>query len=472
MVFNSLTFVVFFSVVLVLHRLLRSWRSKKVLLLIASYFFYSAWNPPFVLLLMLSTVVDWYVAKGMARLEVPRQRRLLMIVSLVANLSLLGYFKYGAFLLSNFSALMHAWGVNYTPATPNIILPLGISFYTFETLSYTIDVYRRELKPARSILDFALFVSFFPHLVAGPIVRAADLLPQFEVEKPIRQHALGWGLFLMTLGIFQKNVLADSMFADAADAVFGNPGPTSALDTWLGAVSFAGQIFCDFAGYTTCAIGVALCFGFSLVDNFRAPFAAIGFRDFWRRWHISLSSWLRDYLYIPLGGNRKGRWRTGFALMLTMLLGGLWHGAAFHFVVWGALHGLFLVVERSLNARFGAKAWANALPVRVGLGALTFALSCIAWVFFRATDLPRAMMHVAAMLGAIPVEPILKTTTVLKVVVTMAFLVGTHIALRERRLEDVMKKAPPALIALAWVAMISLIILAQGAGGAFIYFQF
>jgi D-alanyl-lipoteichoic acid acyltransferase DltB (MBOAT superfamily) len=472
MVFNSLTFAVFFAIVLACHRLLRSWTAKKRLLLVASYFFYAAWNPPFVLLLMLSTVVDWYAARGMARLESPRSRRLLMIVSLVANLGLLGYFKYGAFLLANFAALMHAWGVHYVPAAPNIILPLGISFYTFETLSYTIDVYRRELSPSRSFLDFALFVAFFPHLVAGPIVRAADLLPQFEVEKPIRKHALGWGLFLMTLGIFQKNVLADTMLSDAADAVFGSPGPTSALDTWLGAVAFAGQIFCDFAGYTTCAIGVALCFGFSLVDNFRSPYASIGFRDFWRRWHISLSSWLRDYLYIPLGGNRKGRWRTGLALTLTMLLGGLWHGAAFHFVVWGGLHGFFLVVERTLRSRFGRAAWTQMLPVRAALGVVTFALTCIAWVFFRASDLPRAMMHVAAMLGAIPVEPILRTTTILKVVLTMVALIGTHIALRNRRLEDVVGRAPAALLGVVWAAMLGLIILSQGGGGAFIYFQF
>ena len=472
MVFNSLTFVVFFVIVLACHRLLRSWSAKKTLLLGASYFFYAAWNPPFVLLLMLSTVVDWYAAKGMARLEAPRPRRLLMVVSLIANLGLLGYFKYGAFLLTNFASLMHSWGVHYVPAAPSIVLPLGISFYTFETLSYTIDVYRRELKPARSFLDFALFVAFFPHLVAGPIVRAADLLPQFEVEKPIRKHALGWGLFLMTLGIFQKNVLADTMLADAADAVFGSPGPTSALDTWLGAIAFAGQIFFDFAGYTTCAIGVALCFGFSLVDNFRSPYAAIGFRDFWRRWHISLSSWLRDYLYIPLGGNRKGRWRTGFALAITMLLGGLWHGAAFHFLVWGALHGLFLVIERGRRSRFGRAAWTKALPVRAGLGVVTFTLTCIAWVFFRASDLPRAMMHVAAMLGAIPVEPILRTTTILKVVLTMLALIGTHIALRERRLEDVVTKVPRVLLGVVWAAMLGLIVLTQGGGGDFIYFQF
>ncbi|MEO7423997.1 MAG: MBOAT family O-acyltransferase [Fibrobacteria bacterium] len=472
MVFNSLTFVIFFAIVLVGHRLMPTWGAKKGLLLVASYFFYGAWNPPFVALLALATVVDWYAAKGMASLTDPRQRKLLLIVSLTANLGLLSYFKYGAFLLSNFTALLHGWGVNYAPAAPSIILPLGISFYTFETLSYTIDVYRKELRPARSFLDFALFVSFFPHLVAGPIVRAADLIPQFEREKPIRKGALGWGLFLMTLGIFQKNVLADTLLADAANTVFGSPGPTSALDTWVGAISFAGQIFCDFAGYTTCAIGVALCFGFSLVDNFRSPYAAIGFRDFWRRWHISLSTWLRDYLYIPLGGNRLGRFRTGVALFITMLLGGLWHGAAWHFVVWGALHGLFLVIERGLRLRFGSAGWVKTWLGRAFLGTVTFALVCLAWVFFRATDMPRAMMHVAAMLGAIPVDPILKTTTILKVVITMTALIGTHIALRDRKIENVAKAAPAPLIGALWAAMLALIIFTQGGGDAFIYFQF
>jgi D-alanyl-lipoteichoic acid acyltransferase DltB (MBOAT superfamily) len=276
----------------------------------------------------------------------------------------------------------------------------------------------------------------------------------------------------MTLGIFQKNVLADTLLADAANTVFGSPGPTSALDTWLGAISFAGQIFCDFAGYTTCAIGVALCFGFSLVDNFRSPYASIGFRDFWRRWHISLSTWLRDYLYIPLGGNRLGRFRTGLALFITMLLGGLWHGAAWHFVVWGALHGLFLVIEHGLRKRFGSAGWVKTWAGRAFLGAVTFALVCLAWVFFRATDMPRAMMHVAAMLGAIPVDPILKTTTVLKVVITMTALIGAHIALRDRRIEDVIKATPAPVIGVVWAAMLGLIIFTQGGGDAFIYFQF
>ena len=469
MLFNSLTFVVFFAVVLVLFRVLPSWPAKKVLLLIASYVFYGAWNPPFVLLLLFSTFVDYWAAQRMARAESPRARKGFLVVSLVANLGLLGFFKYGEFLLENFVALVNHLGVQWQPAAPDIVLPVGISFYTFQTLSYTIDVYRKSLKPARSFLDFAVFVSFFPQLVAGPIVRAADFLYQLERETFIRARALGWGLFLMTLGLFQKMVIADGFLATTADAVFGNPGPTSQLDSWIGAIAFAGQIFCDFAGYSTCAIGAALCFGFHLVDNFRFPYAAVGFRDFWRRWHVSLSTWLRDYLYVPLGGNRHGPGRMYLALMGTMVLGGLWHGASWNFVVWGTLHGLFLVVERRLSRVVGRP---RSLPVRLGAGVLTYALVCLAWVFFRAKDLPTSGMIVASMLGAIPAQPILPTLGIAKVVLVTAVMIGTHVALRNRRLEDVVGRVPAPVLVLVWSAMLLSICLMQGGGDAFIYFQF
>lgn len=472
MLFNSLTFIVFFAVVLVAFRLLASWRAKKGMLLVASYLFYAAWNPPFIALLAISTVVDWFVAARMARESDAKRRKRLLYVSLLVNLGFLGFFKYGSFLLENFVALTGQLGLAYQPAAPSIVLPVGISFYTFQTLSYTIDVYRKKLEPSRSFLDFALFVSFFPQLVAGPIVRAADFLPQCEDERFIAPKPLGWGLALVTLGLFEKVVLADGMLAPTADAVFGSPGPASALDTWLGVVAFAGQIFCDFAGYSTCAIGVALCLGFELPTNFRFPYAAVGFRDFWRRWHISLSTWLRDYLYIPLGGNRHGRWRTFLALMVTMLLGGLWHGAAWQFVVWGFLHGLFLVVERALARRFGDSDWTRAAPVRFVLGVVTFVLVCLTWVFFRATELPRAMMHVAAMLGAIGAAPILRSNALVKVGVVMSLLVATHIYMRGRTVEEVASRVPRPLLAVALFVMLTTIILMQGSGDAFIYFQF
>ena len=254
--------------------------------------------------------------------------------------------------------MLHALGVDFHPATPNIILPIGISFYTFETICYTIDVYLGRCKPFASFLDYALFVTFFPHLVAGPIVRAHEIVPQFERAAPRDAHTRSAsGLFLMRLGLFEKIVLADiAPGAGRRTTCSARTQPLGALDAWVGILAFSGQIFCDFAGYSTCAIGAALCFGFSLPDNFRFPYAAIGFSDFWRRWHISLSRWLRDYLYIPLGGNRNGEVRTHVNLMLTMLIGGLWHGASWTFVIWGGLHGFYLVVERLL-ARGSCRAW-------------------------------------------------------------------------------------------------------------------
>src|SRR5260221_7547065 len=320
MVFNSYTFIVFFLIVLALHNMPFSWKTRKVILLLASYVFYAAWNPPFILLLWLSTVVDYFVGRALYNQENVNKKRVLLVVSLIGNMGMLCFFKYGGFLLENFVTVVNAMGIQYHPAKPNIILPAGISFYTFTTLCYTIDMYKKKSEPVKSLLDFSLFVTFFPHLVAGPIVRPTQLVPQFETPRRADRQQLLEGLFLLSLGLFMKVVLADSMLSAAADAVFNANGLLPALDAWMGMLAFTGQIFFDFAGYSTCAIGVALCLGFILPQNFRFPYAAGGFSDFWRRWHITLSSWLRDYLYIPLGGNRKGSFRTYINLMLTMLL--------------------------------------------------------------------------------------------------------------------------------------------------------
>ncbi|MEO7062172.1 MAG: MBOAT family O-acyltransferase, partial [Dokdonella sp.] len=297
MVFNSLAFMAFFAIVLALHAMPFSWNTKKVNLLIASYLFYAAWNPPFVILLWISTVVDWFAAQKLVHAEKPVVRRAWMLLSVVANLGMLGYFKYGHFLLDNFSTLMAGVGVHYVPPAWDIVLPVGISFYTFATLSYTLDVYLRRALPARRFLDYALFVTFFPHLVAGPIMRPTELVPQFEQPHRASPSQLRFGLALMTLGLFQKIVLADSFLAKAAEMVYDSDKIPGTLDAWFGTLAFSGQIFCDFAGYSTTAIGAAMCLGFAMPDNFRFPYAAIGFSDFWRRWHITLSSWLRDYLY-------------------------------------------------------------------------------------------------------------------------------------------------------------------------------
>jgi alginate O-acetyltransferase complex protein AlgI len=473
LVFNSLTFVVFFTVVLLLHRLPFSWTTKKVNLLIASYVFYAAWNPPFVILLWISTLVDWVVARRLYESTGALRRRAWLLVSLAVNLGFLAFFKYGEFLLANWQALMASVGVTWVPPEWNIILPVGISFYTFQTLSYTLDVYLGRSKPLSSMLDFSLFVTFFPQLVAGPIVRPGQLVPQFAVPRQATRDQLLWGLGLMTLGLFMKIVIADSGLAQSADAVFGAGKPVGFADAWLGTLAFSGQIFCDFAGYSTIAIGTALCLGFALPDNFRMPYAAIGFSDFWRRWHISLSTWLRDYLYIPLGGNRGSEVRTYVNLMLTMLLGGLWHGAAWTFVVWGGLHGLYLAGERWIRARTGVSGDPAGPWNRLLFALLTYFLVNITWVFFRADSFAGAGRILQGM-GGLATEPVavLPTMFTIKVAVIVASMVTIQWLMRKRSLEDVVARAPWWLTGLVAAAMLFAVITTQGSGEAFIYFQF
>ena len=473
MLFNSLTFVVFFVLVLALHNAPLGWTTKKTNLLIASYLFYAAWNPPFVVLLWISTVVDWQVAKRLHLEQARSRRRMLLAVSILVNLGLLGYFKYGGFVLDNFVALAASAGIDYQPPEWSIILPVGISFYTFQTMAYSLDVYMRRAGPSKSFLDFALFVTFFPQLVAGPIVRPTHLLPQFAKPRVATPQQLYWGLTLMTIGLFQKIVVADGLLAPVADAVFGAETMLHPLDAWLGTLAFSGQIFSDFAGYSTTAIGVALTLGFGLPDNFRFPYAAIGFSDFWRRWHISLSSWLRDYLYVPLGGNRKGNLRTYANLMTTMLLGGLWHGASWAFVVWGGLHGLFLAAERWLTARFGDREIWTRLPVRVLLALLTYFLVNITWVFFRAADFASAWRMVVTMLTfETSGEKVLPTVFILQTVITIGIMLVIHWRMRNRQLDQVVGRLPAWLTGLIGGAMLTAIIITQGGSNAFIYFQF
>ena len=453
MQFNTYLFAGFFVGVLAIHSSPLPWTLRKIVLLIASYVFYAAWDPPFVGLLIGSTIVDWFVAKSMAASTVQTRRKALLGASLVFNLGLLAYFKYAGFL-----------GLTRAP----LIVPIGISFYTFMTLSYTIDVYLGRGRPARSFLDYALYVTFFPHLVAGPIVRVNELVPQFETPRRATGPMLAWGLSLLVLGVFEKVVIADGLLAPAVDIVYGAQVPSTA-GAWAGTVAFAGQIFCDFAGYSTCAIGVALCLGFSLPDNFRFPYAAVGFSDFWRRWHISLSSWLRDYLYIPLGGNRHGRIRTHANLMLTMLIGGLWHGASWTFVVWGGLHGLYLVGERVLvRIAPPSRMWSSPL-VRFALAVLTFALVCIAWVFFRATTFDQAFAICRAMIGATT-----GTTNgfALFAVIPVSILVLLHWAMRDTTFETVVERTSWPVRAALLSTMILSILMFSGVERAFIYFQF
>jgi len=482
MVFNSYTFIVFFVIVLILHNLPFPWKVKKINLLLASYLFYAAWNPPFILLLWLSTVVDYFVGRSLYRQENLHKRRLLLVVSLIGNIGMLCYFKYGGFILDNFVTLVNAAGLSFHPAKPNIILPAGISFYTFTTLCYTIDMYKKKSKPVGSLLDFSLFVTFFPHLVAGPIVRPPQLVPQFESPRTATTTQLMQGLLLLSLGLFMKVVLADSMLSASADAVFAAKNNLPALDAWMGVLAFSGQIFFDFAGYSTCAVGVALSLGFVLPQNFIYPYAAIGFSDFWRRWHITLSAWLRDYLYIPLGGNRKGRVRTYFNLMATMLLGGLWHGANWTFVVWGGLHGLYLWVEkffgdlkqrRPVQPKAVAASVVPMRPTGFLYALFTFFLVLVTWVFFRAGDFPQAWRLLGSMSGQVQGGAALLTTlAIIKISVIIPSMLIVHWLMRDTSVLDVALKIPWWLLGITWSAMVLLIIWSQEGSGSFIYFQF
>ncbi|MEP6712953.1 MAG: MBOAT family O-acyltransferase, partial [Ferruginibacter sp.] len=464
MVFNSYTFIVFFIVMLVLHNLPLPWKVKKINLLLASYIFYAAWNPPFILLLWLATIVDYFVGRALYTQPNKHKRKMLLVLSLCGNLGMLCFFKYGGFLLENFTHLVNALGVNYHPAKPNIILPAGISFYTFTTLCYTIDMYKKRSEPVKSFLDFALFVTFFPHLVAGPIVRPPQLVPQFETPRRANQKQLIQGLLLISLGLFMKVVLADSMLAEPANTVFNAKDPLNSLDAWMGVLAFSGQIFFDFAGYSTCAIGVAACLGFVLPENFLYPYAAVGFSDFWRRWHITLSAWLRDYLYIPLGGNRKGKFRTYINLMITMLLGGLWHGANWTFVVWGALHGFYLMVEKFIQdfkprlkpkleiaqhaevAIKGVTAPRFLKTVQSSnflLALFTFFLVNVTWVFFRSPDFTSAWRMLISMFSHVPNGAVLLSTlTIIKVSVIIFAMLAFHWMMRNTRILTVANKMP------------------------------
>jgi len=472
MIFNSLTFIVFFAIVLAVWHAPLAWTPRKVFLLIASYLFYAAWNPPFVILLWVSTVVDWWAAQAMVKSERPVTRRAWMLISLVANLGMLGYFKYGEFLLENFVTVAASLGVTYQPPEWNIVLPVGISFYTFATLSYTLDVYLRRAKPAKHFLDYALFVTFFPHLVAGPIMRPTELVPQFAEARRATPHQLYFGFALIILGLFQKVVLADGFLAPVVEKVYdAREGVPMMLDAWVATLAFSGQIFCDFAGYSSTAIGVAMCLGFAMPDNFRFPYAAVGFSDFWRRWHITLSSWLRDYLYIPLGGNRHGPARTYTALLGTMLLGGLWHGAAWTFVVWGGLHGLYLAAERWLRGRYAS--WQPGPASIFALGILTYVLVNITWVFFRAKDFTVASTLLQSMAGAAakPV-PMIALLPMVYAMVIVVGIVGTHWAMRDKTLEIAVERTPAWLVGALLGIMGIAVIAEQGKGSAFIYFQF
>ena len=354
MLFTEPLFLGFFAVVFLLRWVLLGYGAQKNLLLISSYVFYGAWDYRFLVLIAGSTLLDYLVGRGLGASEDSRRRRLLLCGSLLGNLGLLSIFKYYNFFVEAGSTVLTMLGLSAPAHTLEIILPVGISFFTFQTMSYTLDIYRRRLEPIESFRDFALYVSFFPQLVAGPIVRARDFLPQLESPRLFSNVDVRRYLALFIVGYFKKVCIADNI-AHAIDPIYANPALHGAQDAAIAIVGYSIQIYCDFSGYTDMAIAVAGLLGFELVKNFDAPYLSRSIRDFWQRWHISLSSWLRDYLYISLGGNRNSRVMLYRNLMLTMILGGLWHGANLTFVLWGALHGLALVAQRLWSERRGPR---------------------------------------------------------------------------------------------------------------------
>ena len=459
MIFSELRFFAFFALAFGVHWALRSNTARKRWLLVCSYFFYGLWDWRFLGLIAGSTLLDYVAALRMRSSPNPRAW---LLVSLVGNLGSLALFKYLDFFIESAAQLASALGFEPNLHTLGLILPVGISFYTFQTLSYSIDVYRRELEPVRRFDDFALFVSFFPQLVAGPIVRAVDFLPQLDTARLWRDVRVRACLTLFLVGFVKKACVSDNV-VQLVDPYFAQPNAYDALGAWTATLFYAVQIYCDFSGYSDMAIAVSGLLGYELRVNFDFPYFAASIKEFWRRWHISLSSWLRDYLYIPLGGSRGSVWFARRNLMLTMLLGGLWHGAGWNFVIWGGLHGLALVVHRVWEDS-GRK-----LPAPLGM-LLTFLWVCMAWIFFRATSLESAWTGVRSFVGfASPGElswgwaPL---ATFAALAATHA-LGATHAVGRwlERRSESVYAVCYGAAFALAFA-------FSNGAVKPFIYFQF
>lgn len=469
MLFNSLDFILFFLVFSCSFFLLPA-KSRWVLLLLGSYFFYMYWKWEFIFLILLSTGIDFFCGIEMSKRAEKNQRRPFLLLSLFSNLGILFFFKYFNFFTDSLNELT---GSNISALS--IILPMGISFYTFQTLSYSIDVYRGEIPAEKHLGRFALYVSFFPQLVAGPIERASRLLPQFQKndQKP-EFDRLVTGLTQMVIGLFKKVVVADTI-AIYVNHIYGFPDLYTGFTLLFATYLFAIQIYCDFSGYTDIAIGAAKMLGYDLMENFRTPYFSTSITEFWRRWHISLSTWLRDYLYIPLGGNRGGKIFTYRNLMITMLLGGLWHGASWNFVFWGLLHGVYLSVERLLSYKDSLKE--KSFLIKFPAGILTFHLVCFSWIFFRAETFAKASSVIS---GICTLENFwnlqIKDTSVFgTILIAVGILVYLDVFLIKRLQLNLSSQKKMNRFKLIFVKSVLLLLIALfgvSEGSQFIYFQF
>ncbi|HZI57735.1 MAG TPA: MBOAT family protein [Verrucomicrobiae bacterium] len=448
-------------------------RHQNLLLLAASYVFYGWWDYRFLLLMIGSTTIDFFIARAIVKSASPRVRRTLLIVSLVCNFGILGVFKYFNFFVDSFTHVLNAAGLHASRPFLRIILPPGISFYTFQEVAYVVDVYKGKVKAAERFVDYALFISLFPHLIAGPIQRPNHLLPQVQGARSFRSDQFFDGIMLILLGLFRKCVIADNC-ALLADAVFsGSFGKPDLFLAAIGAYAFAWQIYGDFSGYSDIARGSAQLLGFHFMVNFRQPYLATSLRDFWRRWHISLSTWLRDYLYIPLGGSAEKGYRTYRNLLITMLLGGLWHGANWTFVIWGWLHGAVLAVERYPNEHVkalqhipnlkGMRTWTQRIVI--------FHLVCLGWIFFRADSLASAVDLLRG-LGTLSWHPeYFIAFKLLALFAVPLFLVDLYLE-HTREEYPLEHSAPIPRIAFAVSALALIAFFSANQAHAFIYFQF
>ena len=469
LLFNSSFFLFFFFFVLVFNRIfLNNKRAKVVFLMLMSIYFYYKSSGIYFYLVIVSSLIDYFAGMQIFKAETKSKKRFFLILSLVTNLGLLGYFKYTYFILDTFG-LLHTHPFD----TLNIFLPVGISFFTFQSMSYSIDIYRGRFKPEYDFINFLFFVSFFPQLVAGPIVRAADFLPQIHEEKFITDKDIGRAMFLIIAGLLKKAVIADYISINFIDRIFEFPARHTGIENLLGLYGYGLQIYCDFSGYSDMAIGLALLLGFRLPDNFNAPYKSATITELWRRWHISLSSWLKDYLYISMGGNRKGKWKTYRNLMLTMLLGGLWHGAAWRFVIWGGFHGLALAVERFFH--IPDKINKTKLLRFIGI-IITLHLWLFSMIFFRSQSYDIAFQMIHQILFYLKPEVFWQWLTGYPLIATL-MVIGyvTHYtpAKVENKIKEILTNMPLPAKALVLTIVIWIVAQFKSAGiQPFIYFQF
>jgi D-alanyl-lipoteichoic acid acyltransferase DltB (MBOAT superfamily) len=474
--FNSGAFVLFFPTVFVLYWSLRSVRAQNLLLLVASYVFYGAWDWRFCSLLLFSSVLDYACGLGIGHAESPRVRKLVLWTAITGNLGVLGFFKYFNFFVDSLVPLLEAVGLSVSRPVLHVVLPVGISFYTFQSMAYSIDVYRGTMRPTRDLLAFMVAVAFFPHLVAGPIQRAGSLLVQVERPRVWRWEAVESGLALMLWGFLKKVAIADAI-APLVDRAMTDAGHLGSLGLLCGLYLFAVQIYCDFSGYSDVARGCSRLLGIELMVNFRQPYLSANPTEFWRRWHISLSTWLRDYVYIPLGGSRNGPRAAYVNSMATMLIGGLWHGAAWTFVAWGALHGIFLAVHKWATG--GRKIDFSRPPGTpaawlgyAGRCAVTFHLVCLAWLFFRAPDFGTAWTYLQGLATAPLLGGGIRLVLAALVYCPLVLLADLAAWRRDSEVPFGWLAPAPARGAVYASLMLWLVFCRGGGGQPFIYFQF